>query len=117
MPANDLEALLDVVGQILERRQIRPVDADDDRVARAGEHLADALLEVGLDVAPQTGIAVDDLLDGGERLVVVDRRVDADPVLAEFDAVRLVGDERLADVGAEVADAGDLAAAPCRRRC
>ena len=54
MPATDVESLLDVVGQILEDAQIRSVDADDDGVARAREHLADALLEVGLDVAPQT---------------------------------------------------------------
>ena len=47
-----LESLLDVIGNILEGAQVRPVDPDDDGVARAREHFPDALLEVGLDVAP-----------------------------------------------------------------
>ena len=41
------------------------------------------------------------------RLVVVRLRIDADPVLAEVDAEHLVGQERLADMGAEVAHARD----------
>ena len=55
MPGTDVESLLDLLGQLLEDAQVGSVDADDDRVARARQHLADALLEVGLDVAPQPG--------------------------------------------------------------
>ena len=43
--------------------EILAVDADDDRVARPGQHLPDPLLEVGLHVAVEPGIAVDHLLD------------------------------------------------------
>ena len=40
------------------------------------EDLVDPLVEVGLHVAVQPGVAVDDLLDRGEGLVVVGGRVD-----------------------------------------
>ena len=43
------------------------------RLARAGEHLADPLLQVGLHVAAKARVAVDHLLDRGEGLVVVGR--------------------------------------------
>ena len=55
------------------------------------EHLVDPLVQVGLHVAVQAGVAVDHLLDRGQRLVVVGLRVDADPVLGEVDADDLVG--------------------------
>ena len=73
------------------------------------EDLPDPFLEVGLHVAVQAGVAVDDLLDLRERLVVVGRGIDADPVLAEVGADDLVGMQRLADVRAEVAHARDRA--------
>ena len=71
--------------------------------------LLDALAQVGLHVAVDARVALDRPLDGRERLVVVGLRADADPVLAEVDAVDLVGEQRLADVRAAVAHAGDLA--------
>ncbi len=91
--------------------------ADDDCIARAGEHLPDPLLQVGLDVALDPRVTGDDLLHARQRLVVVDLRIDADPVLAEIDAVRLVGQERLADVRTAVAharDAPELSTGPDR---
>ena len=106
---DDVELLLDLLGQVLELAEVGAVDPHDDRIARTGQDLADALLEVGLHVTSQARVAVDHLEDGRVRLVVVDGRVDADPVLAELHAVWLVGDERLADVRAAVADARDRA--------
>ena len=111
-----IELVLDLLGEVLQLPEVVPVDPDDDRIARTGQDLADPLLEIGLHVAPQAGIAVDHLQDGGVRLVVVDGRVDADPVLAELDTVRLVGDERLADVRAAVADTRDRSQLVRRRR-
>ena len=51
-----------------------------------GQDLVDALVEIGLDIAVNAGIAVDHLLNGSDRLVVVDVGIDADPVLGEVDA-------------------------------
>ena len=76
-------------------------------VVRAGEHFADAFLEIGLHVAIHARIAVDRFRDLVERFIVRRRRIDADPVFAEIHADHFVHDEGLADVGAEVADAGD----------
>ncbi len=114
-PGDLADPLLDVVREVLQDGQIRTVDPDDDRVARARQDLPDAFLEIGLDVTSQARVAVDDFQDRRVCLVVVDARVDADPVLAELDAIRFVGDERLADVGAAVAHARDLAELVARR--
>ena len=67
------------------------------------EHLVDPLVQVGLHVVEHPGIAVDDLLDPRDRLRRSRRSGRCDPVLAEVDAGDLVGQERLPDVGAEVA--------------
>ena len=91
-----------------EDLRLGPEDAHDDRAARAGEDLLDALAQVGLHVALHARIAVDGARDGRERLVVVGVLVDRDPVLAEVHAVDLVAEQRLADVRAAVAHAGDL---------
>ena len=50
-----------------------------------------ALAQVGLHVAVDARVALDGPVHRGERLVVVDVLVDADPVLAEVHAVDLVG--------------------------
>ena len=92
---------------VAQHVQVGAEQAHHDGLARTGEHFADALLQVGLQVAVQPGVALHHLVDGVHRLVVVDLRVDADPVLAEVDAHHFVGGEGLADVSAEVAHAGD----------
>ena len=102
------ELLLQLVGLLAQHDQIGAEDADDDRIAGSGQHLADPLLEIGLHVTPQARIALNHLLDRRERGVVVHGRIDADPVLAEVDAVNLVRLQRLADVRPAVADALDL---------
>ena len=85
------EDRLDLIGLGPQHVEVRAEDADHDGVARAGQHLADAFLEVGLHVPLEARVAVDDLLDLGEGLVVVGFRRHADPVLAEVDAHDLVG--------------------------
>ncbi len=92
------------------------VDADDDRVAGAGEDLPDPLLQVGLGVPDDARVSVDRRGDGLEGRVVVRLGVDGDPVLAELRPHRLVGLEGLADVGAEVAHPGDRLQFLGRRR-
>ena len=66
------QQLLHLVGLLAKDRQVLAEDAHDDGVALTGQHLADAFLQVGLHVTAQTGVAVDHLLDPGQRLVVVD---------------------------------------------
>src|SRR5205085_4471728 len=110
-----LEHLLDLVGLGAQHAQVRTVDPHDHGLAGPGQYLLDALLEVGGDIPLQPRIAVDNLLDGGNRLVVVGVRIDRDPVLTGVHAHDLIGEERLADVGAEVPYARDrpeLLAAP-----
>ena len=102
------DPLDDAVGELGEHLRLGSEHAHDDRAARAGQDLLDALAQVGLDVALHARIAVDGALDGGQRLVVVDVLVDRDPVLAEVHAIDLVAEQRLADVRAAVAHAGDL---------
>src|SRR3990172_4848190 len=98
---------LHLLGLLPQDTQVVTVDTHHDGLAGAGEDLFDALPEVGLDIAIQSRVAVDGLLDGRTGLVVVGRLVDADPVLGEVDAVGLVGQGALPDVGTEVADPGD----------
>src|SRR5439155_19037140 len=78
-----------------------------DRLLGAGQHLFDALLEIGLHVAIEPGVTVDQLLNFRQRLVVVDLGIDADPVLREIDAVWLIAGDGAPDVGAAVADPGN----------
>ena len=104
--ADLLRDLLGLVAQVLE---VGAEDAHDDRLARPGENLLDALAQVGLHVAVEARVPLDRPVNGRQRVVVVDVLVDADPVLAEVDAVDLVAHQRLADVRAAVAHAGDLA--------
>ena len=107
-PRDPSMAVLELFGLVPERAELRTEDADRDGVAGAGQHLADPLLEIRLHVALQSGVAVDDLLDVGDGVLVVDGGIDADPVFAEVHADDLVGGERLADVRTEVSDARDL---------
>ena len=108
-PSMPVSGVLHVIRRAPQGRQLRPEDAHDDRLARARQDLLDALPEVGLNVAIKPRIAVDGLLDGLQRRLVVDVGVDADPVLGEVDAVGLVAADRAPDMRAEVAHAGDLA--------
>ena len=57
------QQLLDLGRLLPEHVEVVAVDADDDRLAGARQHLPDALLQVGLHVAPDARVAVDDLLD------------------------------------------------------
>ena len=85
----------------------RPENPNHYRLARAGEHFLHAFSEIGLDIAIDAGIAGDRVLYSFQGLVVVDLRIDADPVLREVDAHDLVGHKRPADVSAEVAHPGN----------
>ena len=53
---------------VAQRLEVGAEEPHDDRLAGAGEHLLDPLLEVGLHVAVQAGVAVDDLLDPARRV-------------------------------------------------
>ena len=64
------QELLDLGRLLPQDVQVVAVDADDDGLAGAGQDLPDALLQVGLHVAPEARVAVDHLLDLGQRLVV-----------------------------------------------
>ena len=98
-------------------RRSSPIDPDDDGLLAAGDHFLDALVEIGLGLPEQARIGVVDVLDRVQRRVVVLRRVGAHPVLAEVDPGHLLAEERLADVGPEVADPGDLAKLLADGRC
>ena len=111
-----LEGGAELLGLGPQDLEVGALDPDDDRMAGAGQHLPDPLLQVGLDVGDQARVVVHDRLDLVDRLVVVDLGVDADPVLAELRPHRLVRLVGLADVGAEVADPGDGGELLGRRR-
>src|ERR1051325_3609486 len=51
----------------------------------------------------ETGITTDYILDGRKRLVIVSIFRNADPILSEIDTVDFVAQERLPDMGSEVA--------------
>ena len=59
-PLDARHGVLDLVRLRAQHLQVRSVDAHHDGVARPGQDLLDPLLEVGLHVALQPGIAVDD---------------------------------------------------------
>ena len=105
-PVDLRERVSHLVRLAVDEIEIRPEDAHDDRLARAGDHLVDPLVQVRLHVVEHPGIAGDGVLDGGSRLLVVGRGADGDPVLAEVDSRDLVGQERLPDVSPEVLDPG-----------
>ena len=73
-PRDAAERLLDLRRLGPQDRQVGTEDAHDDGVAGARQDLADPLLQVGLDVAPQPRVAVHDFLDRRVGLVVVDGR-------------------------------------------
>ncbi len=98
-----LQGLLHLVRLVVDALQVGPIDAHDKGFAGSGQHLVDSFVEIGFHIVEEPRIAVDHLLDGGHRLVVVGLGIDADPVLAEIDAVDLIGQQGLPDVGAEVA--------------
>src|SRR5689334_22643691 len=64
----------------------------------------------------EAGITRDHLLDGGKRLSIVGIFRNADPILSEIDTVDFVAQQRLPNMGSEVAYAGDcpqVVAKPC----
>ena len=91
-----------------ENLQVRAKDAHDKGVGRPCQHLSHPLFEIGLHVARDPRVAVNCLPNSGQRLVIVDRRVDADPVLTEVDTVNLIRQQGLSDMGAAVADPRDF---------
>jgi hypothetical protein len=94
---------------VAQDRQIVTEDAHDDRLARPCQNFLDPLAQVGFDTTKEARITVDHFLDRGNRLVVVDVGIDADPVLAVGDTDNLVRQECLADVRTEIANSGDRA--------
>ena len=99
------QSILHLRSELLEDVHVVAIDSDDDGLGVSGQHLPDSLLQVGLHVAIEAGIAVHRLLNFRHRLVVVDRGIDADPILPEIDADHFIHDQGLPDVGTEVADA------------
>ena len=63
---------LDLVGLLPQDCEVGTVDPHHDGLTGAGQHLLDALAQVGLNIAVQTRIAVDGALDRGKCVVVVD---------------------------------------------
>ena len=58
-PRDVADALLDVLGLLLQRREVWTVDAHHDGLAGTGQHLLDALPEVGLHVAVEARVVLD----------------------------------------------------------
>ena len=103
-PGDSGQGVLHLSGRLAKDLQIMAIGAHHNRLLASCQHLFDAFLEIRLDVAIEPGVAVDELLNLGQRFVVVHLGVDADPVLGEVDAVRLVAGDGATDVGATVAD-------------
>src|SRR6267154_3183682 len=100
---NVRECRADLLRLVPENVEIRAEDTDDDRLAGAGQDLANAFLQIRLHIAVEARITLHHFLDAGMRLVVIGVAADADPVLPEIDADDLIGGEGLTDMSAEVA--------------
>ena len=112
-----LQGLFHLLRLLTQARELGPEYAHDDGIARSGQDLLDPLFQIGLHVAIEPGITGDGGLDAGACRVVVNLRIDADPVFCEIDAVGLVSADGAPDMGAEVAhprDGADLAAGGLR---
>ena len=107
-PRDVADPLLDGLGLLLQLREVGPVNAHHDGLAATGQHFLDALPEIGLHVAIEPWVGLDDAMHLVEGLVVIDRWADTDPVLTEVHAVDLVSQIRLPDMGAAVAHPLDL---------
>src|SRR5215207_10033578 len=99
-PRDVADPLLAGLGLLLQLREVGPVDAHHDGLASTGQHFLDALPEIGLHVAIQPWVGLDDAMNLLQSLVVIDLRADTDPVLTEVNAVDLVRQIRLPDMGA-----------------
>ena len=102
---NVLQGLFYLLRFGLKDMQVRSGDPNDDAIAGPGENLSDSLLEVGLHVTNQSGVAIYGFLNSPHGLIIVRRWINADPVLGEIDPIRLVRQSGLTDVRAGVADA------------
>ena len=98
--------VVDLVGLLPQNGEVRPEDPDDDGLLATADDLLDPLVEVGLSLPEQPRVFVGEVLDRLQRLVVVDRRVDAHPVLTEIHPGHLLPQEGLADVRSEVPQPG-----------
>src|SRR4029453_15962533 len=107
-PWDVADLLLDGLGLGTQRRKLRPVDPHHNGLASTGQHLLDALPEIGLYVAIKSWVGLDGAVHLFQGLVVIDIGADTDPVLTEVHAVDLVSQIRLPDMGTAVAHALDL---------
>ena len=103
------ELTLNFSRQTAKNFQIGAVDADDDGFACACQDFLNSLLKVGLDIASESRIAFNSFLNRRDSRIVIDVRVDADPVFGEIDPNNFVGDQRASYVSAEVAEPGNRA--------
>src|SRR5712691_11334976 len=80
------------------------IEAHDDGVACSGHHLAASLVQIGLYLAMEPGAAVNHVPHGSHRLVIVGRRVEADPKLGGIDTDHLIPQLGASYLGSDVAD-------------
>ena len=100
---NPLEGSPHLTRFFLEEVQLVAIDAHDNGFGGSGQHLPDSLFQIGQHVAKDAGVAVNRRLNFMYCLVIVDRRIDADPILAEMHTDHFIHDQGLSDVGTEVA--------------
>ena len=106
-PFNLTERLFHLLGFGSQNVQVRPDQSHHNWIALTGNGFAYTLRQVGLHVREHPRITSYDILDLGERLVVVDLRVNADPVLPEVNPGNFFTEERLPDMGSEISDPGN----------
>src|SRR3972149_2733277 len=71
-PVDPFQGSQYIVGLAAQHFQLGAVDAHDDGIARARQHFADSLFQIGLHVADQPRVAINRLLNGGQSFVIVD---------------------------------------------
>src|SRR3954447_13096423 len=106
-PLDGCKRLAHELRLLAQHGEIGTENAHHNRLAFPRQNLFDALIQIRLHTAKQTRIAVHHLLDSGNRLLVIDVRVDADPVLTVGDADDFICQKRLTYMSAEIANAWD----------
>ena len=67
-----IETVLHSFSLLAQLSDVLAIDAHHHRLLGPGQNFPDTLLQIGLDIAIEAGIAVNDFLQPGDRLLIID---------------------------------------------